>query len=117
MSELMNEFLQRASQVLQQIEPLLPKVIEPIDWNTVYAASWQRKGNSSFFRPIALGADIRLADLLGVDLQREQLLRNTLQFTRGFPANHALCYGAREVQESLLLCVLCWLSMPSKVCA
>ena len=47
MSELLNEFLQRANQVLQQIEPLLPKQIEPVDWNTVYAASWQRKGNSS----------------------------------------------------------------------
>lgn len=103
MSELMNEFLQRASQVLQQIEPLLPKVIEPIDWNTVYAASWQRKGNSSFFRPIALGADIRLADLLGVDLQREQLLRNTLQFMRGFPANHALLWGARGTGKSSIV--------------
>ena len=103
MSELMNEFLQRANQVLQHIEPLLPKMAEPIDWNTVYAASWQRKGNSSFFRPIALGADIRLADLLGVDLQREQLLRNTQQFMRGFPANHALLWGSRGTGKSSIV--------------
>ncbi len=103
MSELLNEFLQRANQVLQQIEPLLPKQIEPVDWNTVYAASWQRKGNSSFFRPIALGADIRLADLLGVEQQREQLLRNTQQFMRGFPANHALLWGARGTGKSSLV--------------
>lgn len=103
MSELMNEFLQRANQVLQHIEPLLPKMAEPIDWNTVYAASWQHKGNSSFFRPIALGADIRLADLLGVDLQREQLLRNTQQFMRGFPANHALLWGSRGTGKSSIV--------------
>ena len=103
MSELINEFLQRANQVLQQIEPLLPKSTEPTDWNSVYAASWQRKGNSSFFRPIQLGADIRLADLLGVDRQREQLLRNTQQFMRGFPANHALLWGARGTGKSSIV--------------
>ena len=102
-SELINEFLQRANQVLQQIEPLLPKPIEPLDWNTVYAASWQRKGNSSFFRPIQLGADIRLVDLLGVERQREQLLRNTQQFMRGFPANHALVWGARGTGKSSIV--------------
>lgn len=103
MSELLNEFLQRANQVLQQVEPLLPKPTEPIDWNEVYAASWQRQGNSSFFRPIVLGADIRLTDLLGVERQSEQLLRNTQQFMRGFPANHALLWGARGTGKSSLV--------------
>ena len=103
MSELMNEFLQRANQVLQQIEPLLPKPTEPVDWSSVYAASWQRKGNSSFFRPIHLGADIKLADLLGVERQCEQLLRNTQQFMQGFPANHALLWGARGTGKSSLV--------------
>ena len=103
MSELINEFLQRANQVLQQIEPLLPKPTEAVDWNSVYAASWQRKGNSSFFRPIELGADIQLADLLGVERQREQLLRNTQQFMQGFPANHALLWGSRGTGKSSLV--------------
>ena len=103
MSELMNEFLQRANQVLQQIEPLLPKPTAAVDWDRVYAASWQRKGNSSFFRPIHLGADIQLADLLGVERQREQLLRNTQQFMQGFPANHALLWGARGTGKSSLV--------------
>ncbi len=103
MSELMNEFLQRANQVLQQVELLLPKPAEPIDWDAVFAASWQRKGNSSFFRPIPLDADIQLADLLGVDNQRQQLLRNTQQFMRGFPANHALLWGARGTGKSSIV--------------
>lgn len=103
MSELMNEFLQRANQVLQQVELLLPKPAEPIDWSTVFAASWQRKGNNSFFRPIPLDADIQLADLLGVDNQRQQLLRNTQQFMRGFPANHALLWGARGTGKSSIV--------------
>ena len=103
MSELMNEFLQRANLVLQQVELLLPKPAEPIDWDAVFAASWQRKGNSSFFRPIPLDADIQLADLLGVDNQRQQLLRNTQQFMRGFPANHALLWGARGTGKSSIV--------------
>lgn len=115
MSELMNEFLQRANQLLQQVAPLLPKPTEAIDWNSVYAASWQRKGNSSFFRAIPLNADIQLGDLLGVDHQREQLLRNTQQFMQGYPANHALLWG-RAARVNPLLCVRYWLSMPSRAC-
>ena len=102
-NDLMNEFLQRANRMLQHIEPLVPKPAEPIDWTRVYAASWQRKDNHSFFRPIELGADIRLADLLGVEQQREQLLRNTQQFMRGFPANHALLWGARGTGKSSIV--------------
>lgn len=103
MSELMNEFLERANQLLERVEPLLPKPIEPIDWDSLYAASWQRKGNSSFFRPIQVGADIRLADLLGVDRQRQQLLRNTQQFMCGYPANHTLLWGARGTGKSSIV--------------
>ena len=103
MSELLNEFLQRANQLLQQVEPLLPKPVEPIDWNQVQAASWQREGSSSFFRSIQIGADIRLADLLGVDHQRQQLLRNTQQFMCGYPANHALLWGARGTGKSSIV--------------
>ena len=103
MSELINAFLQRANQVLEKLEPLLPTPATTVDWETVQAASWQRKGNSSFFRPIALAADIQLADLLGVDQQREQLQRNTLQFMRGYPANHALLWGARGTGKSSIV--------------
>lgn len=103
MSELLNEFLQRANQLLQQVEPLLPKPVVAIDWDQVQAASWQREANNSFFRPIQIGADIRLADLLGVDRQRQQLLRNTQQFMCGYPANHALLWGARGTGKSSIV--------------
>lgn len=103
MPELMREFLQRANQLLQQVEPLLPKSLQPVDWTAVYAASWQRQGTSGSFRPIRLDADIRLSDLLGVERQSEQLLRNTQQFMRGFPANHALLWGARGTGKSSLV--------------
>jgi len=102
-SELLNEFLQRANQLLQQVEPLLPKPVVAIDWDQVQAASWQREANNSFFRPIQIGADIRLADLLGVDRQRQQLLRNTQQFMCGYPANHALLWGARGTGKSSIV--------------
>ncbi len=39
----------------------------------------------------------------GVDQQRDILLRNTLQFVRGLPANNALLWGARGMGKSSLI--------------
>jgi predicted AAA+ superfamily ATPase len=44
-----------------------------------------------------------LSDLIGVDLQREQLGRNTRQFIDGLPANHALLWGSRGTGKSSLI--------------
>uniref|UniRef100_UPI000F4B09BC DUF815 domain-containing protein n=1 Tax=Pseudomonas viridiflava TaxID=33069 RepID=UPI000F4B09BC len=47
--------------------------------------------------------DMRLSDLIGVDLQRDQLGRNTRQFIDGLPANHALLWGSRGTGKSSLI--------------
>ncbi len=95
--------LERADRLAQRLEPLLP--IEPpvIDWTTTLAARWQRQGRSGFLQPLRVSHDLRLDDLLGVDLQREQLARNTRQFVAGLPANHALLWGARGTGKSSLV--------------
>lgn len=45
----------------------------------------------------------RLDDLLGIDRQKDALRRNTEQFVRGLPANHALLTGARGTGKSSLV--------------
>jgi len=42
-------------------------------------------------------------DLLGVDSQKETLLRNTAQFVKGFPANDVLLWGDRGTGKSSLV--------------
>ena len=48
-------------------------------------------------------ARIEPGDLLGVDVQKGAILRNTEQFVRGLPANHVLLTGARGTGKSSLV--------------
>jgi predicted AAA+ superfamily ATPase len=67
------------------------------------AARWVREGRSGYLMPLEVSLDMRLSDLIGVDLQREQLGRNTRQFIDGLPANHALLWGSRGTGKSSLI--------------
>ncbi|WP_282338394.1 MULTISPECIES: ATP-binding protein [Pseudomonas] len=96
-------FLERAESVLARLDPLLPAVRPPLDWNHCLAARWQREGRSGFLLPLQVSLDLNLDDLIGVDRQREQLARNTRQFLDGLPANHALLWGARGTGKSSLV--------------
>lgn len=99
----LNSFLQRADAVLERIEPLLPAPRQALDWNNVVAARWQREGRTGYLQALRVSLDLNLADLVGVDKQREQLARNTRQFVSGLPANHALLWGARGTGKSSLV--------------
>jgi hypothetical protein len=99
----LNSFLQRAENVLERIEPLLPAVRIQLDWQQVIAARWQREGRGGYLQPLRVSLDLSLEDLVGVDAQREQLARNTRQFVAGLPANHALLWGARGTGKSSLV--------------
>ncbi|QXG36483.1 ATP-binding protein [Pseudomonas viridiflava] len=103
MDSRMNAFLERADAVLARLEPLLPALREPVDWTQALAARWVREGRSGYLMPLEVSLDMRLSDLIGVDLQREQLGRNTRQFIDGLPANHALLWGSRGTGKSSLI--------------
>lgn len=103
MDSRLSSFLLRAEDVLTRLEPLLPAPRELIDWQQSLAARWQRDGRSGFLLPLKVSLDLHLSDLIGVDRQREQLARNTRQFIRGLPANHALLWGARGTGKSSLV--------------
>lgn len=98
MDSRLSDFLARAESVLARLEPLLPAVREAVDWERSLAARWHRDGRSGYLQPLEVSLDLRLADLLGVERQREQLERNTRQFVAGQPANHALLWGPADRQ-------------------
>ncbi|SDX48225.1 hypothetical protein SAMN05444064_111100 [Pseudomonas syringae] len=103
MDSRLDAFLQRADAVLARLEPLLPAVREPVEWTQVLAARWVREGRSGYLLPLQVSLETRLTDLIGVDLQRDQLGRNTRQFIEGLPANHALLWGSRGTGKSSLI--------------
>lgn len=103
MDSRLNAFLERAETVLARLEPLLPAPRQAIDWSHSLAARWVREGRSGYLLPLEVSLDMRLSDLIGVDLQRDQLGRNTRQFIDGLPANHALLWGSRGTGKSSLV--------------
>ncbi len=46
---------------------------------------------------------LALDDLLGIDRQKQLLVRNTEQFVNGYPSNNALLWGARGTGKSSLV--------------
>ncbi|WP_454911020.1 ATP-binding protein [Stutzerimonas chloritidismutans] len=96
-------FLQRAEGLLARIEPLLPAKPPVIDWDRTFAARWQRDARSGFLAPLEVSLDLSLADLIGIDRQRDLLSANTRQFVDGLPANHVLLWGARGTGKSSLI--------------
>nr|WP_218572916.1 ATP-binding protein [Pseudomonas sp. R-28-1W-6] len=99
----MNSFLQRAEAVLERLDPLLPVPRVALDWSQTVAARWFREGHGGYLQPLQVSLDLSLNDLVGIDMQREQLARNTCQFVGGLPANHVLLWGARGTGKSSLV--------------
>lgn len=96
-------FLQRADALMMRLEPLLPAPRAPVDWNGSLAARWHREGQGGYLQPLQVSLDLNLADLIGIDRQRELLANNTRQFVSGLPANHVLLWGARGTGKSSLI--------------
>ncbi len=103
MSSSLEQFLSRATEVLQRLEPLLPPVYNQIDWQQQLAARWVKGVSRGVLRPIQMRSQLRLQDLLGVERQLNLLETNTKQFLRGLPCNHALMWGARGTGKSSLV--------------
>ncbi|MEK0363740.1 ATP-binding protein [Pseudomonas sp. CBC3] len=96
-------FLQRADALMTRLEPLLPAPRAPVDWSNSLAARWHREGQGGYLQPLQVSLDLNLADLVGIDRQRELLANNTRQFVSGLPANHVLLWGARGTGKSSLI--------------
>ena len=73
-----------------------------IDWNAL-AWRWQVILGRGHLHPVAHPHKIQLADICNVDAQKAEIVRNTAQFVKGFPANNVLLTGARGTGKSTLV--------------
>jgi predicted AAA+ superfamily ATPase len=99
----LDALFQRADQLLQRLELLLPQALAAPDWHAAIAFRYRKRGNAGWLQPVRQVAPIALADLKEVDGQKDRLLRNTAQFVAGQPANNVLLTGARGTGKSSLI--------------
>ena len=97
------DLLGRAARLLDRLEALLPSAPVAPDWDA-HAFRWRRDGRGQG-RLHALSHPQRLAlkDLLCLDRQKAEILRNSQQFLAGRGANNVLLWGSRGTGKSSLI--------------
>lgn len=91
-----------AEALLHRLDTVLPAAIPATDWSA-HAWRWRKQDRRGFLQAVAHPRHIRLADLQGIDRQKAELQRNTLQFVQKLPANNALLTGARGTGKSSII--------------
>lgn len=99
----LENLLTRAESVLSRFEALLPPSPQEPDWSQVLACRWRRRGERAWLMPVQQVHPIRLADLTGIDDQKERITANTRQLVAGKPANNVLLTGTRGSGKSSLV--------------
>lgn len=100
---LLPQLVAKLDRVLERVEPLLPKPSKPVDWTNTHAALWVRQSYSGHLQAVGNTGRITLQDVIGVDTQKEKVVKNTEQFVRGLPANNVLLTGSRGTGKSSLV--------------
>ena len=90
--------LKRIADALERISPL-PIDNKNLDKSNLFL--WKTNPDRLVFLENEYLLDLDL--LIGVNYNKEQLYKNTLQFAKGFPANNVLLWGARGTGKSSLI--------------
>ena len=104
MNEQFERLMVRAESLIARIESVLPQPLSAPDWTA--AIAWRYRKRSSghgALEPVKHLGAMRLSDLKEIDGQKEKILRNTLQFVDGKPANNVLLTGSRGTGKSSLI--------------
>ena len=104
MNEKFEHLLLRAEQLISRIESVLPQPLTSPDWSASIAYRY-RKRNSGHgaLEPVRHVGAMRLLDLKEIEIQKEKIQLNTLQFVNGKSANNVLLTGARGTGKSSLI--------------
>jgi hypothetical protein len=102
MSEL-HHLLERIEILLTRLEDYFPVSPLPPDWQNISAFRWHKRNQRGQFQAVYHPHDIRLQDLQGIEQQKQQIVRNTLQFLQKQPANNVLLWGSRGTGKSSLI--------------
>ena len=104
MNEHFERLLQRAEQLIDRIEAVLPRPLGAPDWDASIAFRYRKRSSGhGALEPVRHVAQMRLTDLQEIDGQKDKIQRNTLQFVLGLPANNVLLTGARGTGKSSLV--------------
>ena len=85
------------------VDRLTPPEEQPIDFAGNLAFRWEQRGDAGRLVPVTHPHLCNLAELVGVDDIKEEVLRNTAQFVASFPANNVLLWGERGCGKSSLV--------------
>ncbi len=90
--------LERIAVALERLAPAAAKAPD-------LAASpcWKWDGPAAGLRPLGAVPVVPLAQLHGIDAQKQTLIANTRRFASGRPANNVLLWGARGMGKSALV--------------
>ena len=103
-NEHLERMLLRAETLMARIESVLPQALHAPDWKASMAFRYRKRGNGhGVLEPVKHVASLFLDDLKEIDVQKEKIQRNTLQFVQGLPANNVLLTGARGTGKSSLI--------------
>jgi len=92
--------LKRLHHLIDRVDLLLPQDRPPPDWAQFTAYRWSlQHGLEGVGHPHRIDLD----DLLCMDRQKEEVVRNTRQFVSGRPANNVLLWGSRGTGKSSLV--------------
>ena len=103
-NEHLERMLLRAETLMARIESVLPQALHAPDWRASIAFRYRKRSNGhGVLEPVKHVATLSLDDLKEIDVQKEKIQRNTLQFINGLPANNVLLTGARGTGKSSLI--------------
>lgn len=97
------DLMEHAARLLDRVEALLPTPPAEPDWGKAQAFRWRRLGGRGHLRALAHPQRLALDDLLCLDRQKAEILRNSRQFLAGRGANNILLWGSRGTGKSSLI--------------
>ena len=103
-NDALDRMLLRAEVLMARIESVLPQPLHAPDWQASVAFRYRKRSSGhGVLEPVRHIGHMALDDLKEIDLQKEKIQRNTLQFLQGLPANNVLLTGARGTGKSSLV--------------
>jgi hypothetical protein len=103
-NDALDRLLLRAEVLMARIESVLPQPLHAPDWQASVAFRYRKRSSGhGVLEPVRHIGHMALDDLKEIDLQKEKIQRNTLQFLQGLPANNVLLTGARGTGKSSLV--------------
>ncbi len=101
---LTTSLISRIEQLLVRVDLLLPTSHPAPDWSAAIAFRYKRgRFGGGALIPVENISWLGLEELKEIDLQKEKIQRNTLQFVHGYSANNVLLTGARGTGKSSLV--------------